>query len=336
MKYPNFLIVGAPKCGTTSLARYLSEHERVFVTEPKEPHYFNRHLITMPAFRDVPSFRNSWEHYLALFEGADDRHLAVGEASTRSALDDRAMSRIAEAFPEARILVLFRNPVELVYSMHGEQVFQATEPVRDFEEAWDLQEARAQGRERPASAGYSDLLTYRQHGQLADHLARIERVFPRERILVLFFDDLKADPRRVYRETLQFLEVPDDGRTEFPVHNASKGTRFPMLMRLLKGARSVRLLSARIKDALGIRSWGFFRAVETLNQADATRSPLSASMHNRLVDEFAEQVRRLSAMTGRDLNHWLVRRPEIDEESPNVANPTSTATTTPASSSRIS
>src|SRR5262249_20365906 len=139
IRKPNFFIVGAPKCGTTSMANYLSWHPRIFVSAVKEPHYFARHTWRNPNDRLIPSYRNSLEHYLKLFQDVPEDSLAVGEASVRYLMNRKSLEEIAEFAPDARIIAMLRNPVDLAYSLHSELLKHYMEDVEDFEKAWGLQ-----------------------------------------------------------------------------------------------------------------------------------------------------------------------------------------------------
>jgi len=136
---PNFFILGAPKCGTTSVAVLLSEHPHIYMPQ-KEPHFFNT---------DHRRFLNSLEGYERLFARADARHRAVGEASVWYLSSASAVKNILDYAPEAKFIVMLRNPVEMAPSLHEEQVFTGRENVTDFAKAWALQDVRRRGHQLP-------------------------------------------------------------------------------------------------------------------------------------------------------------------------------------------
>ncbi len=142
VRRPNFFIVGAPKCGTTSLATWLGRHPSVFIPHVKEPHHFNTD--------DAPLFasRSSYER---LFRAASDQHLAIGEASASYLYSNDAVPNIEAAYPGSRFIVLLRNPVEMAPAWHAQILLSGVgETERDFATAWALQEARRQGRNVPS------------------------------------------------------------------------------------------------------------------------------------------------------------------------------------------
>ena len=138
MKKPNFFIIGAPKCGTTSLAAWLAEHPNIYMSPIKEPHFFcsDFNVVIIP---------NEAEYY-RLFKKAGDQHMAVGEASTSYLYSQVAVPRIERELPGAKYIVMVRNPVEMAYSLHEEFVFLGAEHIHDFEMAWRLSPKRRAGR----------------------------------------------------------------------------------------------------------------------------------------------------------------------------------------------
>ena len=113
MKKPNFFIIGAPKCGTTSLANWLAEHPRVFFSDTKEPHFF-----CTDGYTGVKTLKQ----YEKLFEDAKPHHLAVGEGSTHYLFSKVAVPNILVYNPDARFIVCLRNPVDMAPSLHSERL----------------------------------------------------------------------------------------------------------------------------------------------------------------------------------------------------------------------
>src|SRR5210317_560697 len=112
---PNFFILGAPKCGTTSLAYWLSQHPNVYVSPDKEPLHYS---TDFPA-----STPHSERSYLDLFAEATEQHIAIGEASVWYLRSKDAVANIENEIPEAKYIVMLRNPVEMAPSLHWQTVF---------------------------------------------------------------------------------------------------------------------------------------------------------------------------------------------------------------------
>ena len=109
---PNFFIIGAPKCGTTALSEYLRTHPDVFFSEPKEPNYFNSDVVSKKLY-----YYTSLEDYLEkCFSGAEG-YKAVGEGSVRYLSSAVAVDNILKLYPNAKFIIMLRNPVDLGYSL---------------------------------------------------------------------------------------------------------------------------------------------------------------------------------------------------------------------------
>ena len=292
MRKPNFFIIGAPKCGTTSLASWLSEHPNIYMSPIKEPHFYNTDL------RDV-RIRDPKE-YERLFRGASDKHIAVGEASVFYLFSKVAVPRIEKEHPGARYIVMVRNPIDMAYSLWDQFVFSGVEHISSFEEAWRLSEERAAGRAALPWTRDPRLLDYKSVCRLGEQVERLLNVVPKERVLVVILDDMKADPRSQYLRVLDFLGVPDDGRTEFPVHNPAKERRWPGLGRAVQ-----MFLTARRRLGLPGFNTGLLSKLDKLNTRYRPRPPLSPNMRRAMADYFRDDVRLLGQMIERDLSHWL-------------------------------
>jgi hypothetical protein len=297
MPLPNFMIAGAPKCGTTALYRYLQTHPQVFLTEPKEPHYYAEDL---GAHREVPRR----EDYLRLFDKAQPQHLAIGEASVWYMHSAHALERVKAEHPDIKLLILLRNPVEFVRSLHSDMVWICFEDQTDFEMAWALSSERRAGRRVPKLCQVPWFLDYQRCGQLGRHVERLLQVFPREQVKFILLDDLQQSPQRVYEETLAFLGLESDGRTDFPRFNASKQNRSPWLAACRAAViRSLPrpLVEAGKKIGLGYVS----NAVMQLNSRPATKSSLTDDFQHELLSHFRDDIGLLSELIDRDLDHWL-------------------------------
>lgn len=300
MRLPNFFIVGAPKCGTTALSEYLRAHPQIFMSRPKEPNYF---LLDLPGTnRPV----KEWDSYLKLFSSARPSQTAVGEASAWYMYSKVAIPELIRRLPEARIIVLLRDPIELALSMHAQQLSMSYEVERSFEKAWHKCEQRRQGRGVPATCPNGKELLYDEIPLLGQQLKRILEYVPRENIHCYFYEDFRNDPGRIYREVLEFLEVPDDGRREFKKVNPRKHTRSLLLAQLTQQPPSSLTRSAAwIKRRIGVERLGVLRALRRLNYQPAPAATLPSILLSEMRDHFASDVALLQSLTGRNLQHWL-------------------------------
>src|SRR4051794_30295372 len=196
-------IVGAPKCGTTSLYVYLEGHPDVFMSPVKEPMYFSADARGAPRRRFAYGSEES--AYLALFDAARDEKV-VGEAST-SYLASQVAPRLIHQFdPAARIVIMLRNPVDMMYSLHGERVSFGREPLQNFEEALAADEDRMAGRNVPDRAT-ALRVAYRSAASYGEQVGPWLDEFGRDAIHVIVFEDFVADTALEFRRLLEFLGI---------------------------------------------------------------------------------------------------------------------------------
>lgn len=296
---PNFFIVGAPKCGTTALYEYLRPHPHVFMPKIKEPHYFAKDLGTYPRVKTL-------EEYRGIFARSTEQHLSVGEASVYYLRSSVAIPAIRAFNPEARIIAMFRNPVDMVYSLHSQLLYVSEETVSDFETAWRLQERRGRGIDLPPAIRSPLLVQYREVGRFGTQTERLLSEFPRAQVKLILFDDFAASPQRVYDEVIEFLGIPHDGRTEFPRINENKRSRMAWLGSFYRKPPPVLRSAFRsLKEAMGAESLSAVkRKIVALNTAKERRRPMTPELRAELVETFREEVALLSRLLNRDLSHW--------------------------------
>ncbi|HEX2218358.1 MAG TPA: sulfotransferase domain-containing protein [Gemmatimonadales bacterium] len=296
---PSFFIVGAPKCGTTALYEYLRPHPNVFMPEIKEPHFFAKDLGTYPRIKTLDDYR-------ALFAGATDQHLEVGEASVYYLRSTVAIPNIREFNPAAKLIAMFRNPVDMVYSLHSQLLHVSEETVADFATAWRLQERRARGLDVPPHIRSPLLVQYYQVGQFGTQTERLLSCFPREQVKLILYDDFAASPQRVYDEVIAFLGVPHDGRSEFPRINENKTARVPWLRRFYrKPPPALREAVRSLKRAVGGQTISAAKKkLVALNTVRERRPPMTPELRAELVAAFRDEVALLGRLMNRDLRHW--------------------------------
>jgi hypothetical protein len=205
-RVPDFFLVGHPKCGTTALYETLIRQPGIYMPKLKEPEFFATEMREGPRPQELP---DTLEEYLALFEGARPDQLA-GEASTSYLRSHTAASRIAEIQPAARIVAILREPASLLRSAHLQYVQAVIETEYDLRRALELEEERRNGHSLPRHGFYPLALQYSDHVRYVEQLRRYHSVFGRENVLVLIYDDFRADNEGTARAVLRFLGVHDD------------------------------------------------------------------------------------------------------------------------------
>jgi len=289
---PNFFILGAPKCGTTSLASWLSGHSNIFMCVPKEPRHFNRDYA-------APGRPKSDRDYERLFSNIKTRHKAIGEASTGYLRSREAVPRILKYSPDALFIVCLRNPIEMVRSVHSQLVKMGTETEINFDKAWAMQESRRSGENIPITCHDTKVLQYGKTCLLGSQMATLFSIVPRKRVLVIFLEDMKTDPKNEYRRVLKFLGLEDDNRNHFPVENARAIPRLPVLSQILR-------LLVLAKDRIGWRTGlGIGQILYKLNNRKPGQKEYRSGINPVLYDYFKDDIKLMSKIMDRDLTHWL-------------------------------
>lgn len=295
---PNFFILGAPKCGTTALHQYLSGHPQITMSEPKEPHYF---CVDFPGFR----WARSDKEYEAFFDHAGPETIAAGEASPLYLYSERAAEEILRFAPDARVVVMLRPYLPYLRSFHNQAVYNHDETERDFARAWRLQAERARGQRIPSTCREPALLQYEQVGRVGAQLERLYSVFPRERVLVILFEDFTRDTKQAYERTLEFLEVPTDDRQDFPRVHAAKAHRMPIIARLTQRPPEPLLkLGGAVKRRLGLGGWSALGALRKLNTRPTDKREVDAEVLAEISNTFRDDAALLSELLERDVSHW--------------------------------
>src|SRR4051812_21405047 len=314
---PFACIVGAPRCGTTSLAAFLGDHPDVQFSVVKEPHFFAQHDLTRLA--DDPLVPIVRHHYLGRFFpgwAANGRLLAEGSVSYL--YRPERMAPILRLWPDARFIIALRDPFEMLPSLHRRLLYIGDETEPEFERAWALTGARAMGQHIPRTCIDARVLQYRQIGRLGAHVERFFGAVGRERCFVALMDDLASDPEALHRRLLTFLGLPYAPRRDFAPHRPSYACRLPWLQRLLKRPpAATRAFLAGEKFRHRVRSleasstppvWAraVFAGRKRLldwNRLPAPPVQISPALQREMRATFAGDVALLERLIGRDLGH---------------------------------
>jgi Sulfotransferase family len=231
-RVPEFFVVGHPKCGTSAMCMMLMRHPQVFIPV-KEPRFFvpeQRSRFRQANSRERPE---SLDQYLSLFSTATAEQ-RVGEASTSYLRSPEAPRRIAELQPDARIIAVFREPASFLRSLHLQYVHNHVETEKDFRKAISLESARSQGRHIPRLSQAPERLMYSENVRYGEQLRRLREHFPPEQILVLIYDDFRADNVATVRQLLRFLDLDDTLEIEPMRNKPLRAIRFQLLHQLVR------------------------------------------------------------------------------------------------------
>ncbi|HTZ86785.1 MAG TPA: sulfotransferase [Solirubrobacteraceae bacterium] len=306
-RVPDFFIVGHPKSGTTSLFRMLGRHPQLFMPMKETRYFAPQRRSGMERFGPDQAPRDQ-DAYHALFAGAraDQK---IGEASPTYLRSASAAGAIASAQPGARIIAILREPADFLRSLHLQFVHNYSETQKDFRKAIELEPARREGKRIPRLTRNAKGLLYSDHVRYVEQLRRFYDVFPPEQVLVLIYDDFRADNEGTVRRVLRFLEVDD---AEIPVQAEDSGTlpgvRFLTLHQLTRvvtvarrnpNARSPLLRATNLLLPPRLHSERFQRLWRRLVYTEAKRpdEQFMAELRRR----FKPEVEAASEYLGRDL-----------------------------------
>jgi hypothetical protein len=301
MTQPNFFLVGAPKAGTTSLYHYLGQHPQIYMSPIKEPHYladeirlanFTDELQALQRDVQVPAGPvATWPDYLKLF--ADARaQTAIGEASVCYLWSRTAPQNMAARFPDARILMMLRNPADRAYSQYLHMLRFAKRPI-SFREYMDTALAAT-------STKIGELYPFLEFGFYRQQIERYLAFFPRRALGIHIYEDYQQNPLAVLQEMFRFLGIDPKFEPDLSKrHLSARVARSQATARLMRWASGLKIGQKVTSPAL--RS-----SIRRLVYRPRRDLALEAADRSRLVSLYRDDIRGLSALLDRNLDAWLV------------------------------
>ncbi|OOE42559.1 sulfotransferase domain-containing protein, partial [Salinivibrio kushneri] len=280
-KKPNLFLVGAPKCGTTSMYKYLEQHKDIFFPKVKEPNFFSDNFSRMQRVSELSS-------YLALYESSEEK--IQGDASVNYLCSRVAIKKIIDFNPESKFIVMLRNPCDMIYSLHSQLFFTGDENERDFEKAWDLIQERKRGNKIPAFCREPYYLQYDEMGKVGNQVHHLLSVIPRNRIHFVLQQDLKSDSLGVVNDTLSFLGLEALTSLDEKIHNKNEIPRLQFIS-ILYHMRIPRILSdffLILKRAFRIERLHLRKKLHQINRREKPRKDLSDEQRIKMLDECFE------------------------------------------------
>lgn len=298
MALPNFIIAGAPKCGTTALWALLQQHPEICLSSHKEPRFFSRVVgdLERGVMTDGHNRSGRFDMGFAWYEELFTRcqyAKAIGEASTHYFSAEDSAGLIAGHVPDVRLIFMLRDPVERAYSHYWQE----------SKLGWRLPSF-----EDMVRGGHPRLAFYLRVSHYRMHLERFRRHFAPERLLVLLNEDMIEDPHTCLGKVCEFLGVdqcfdPDGSRTRF---NPPTEPRIRAVARL---SERLRYHMAGWIPTWSRRSLGRFkRTLDALNGKEHRYDPLSETVRRELLDDFGDDVDYVERVTTRDLSAWRAVR----------------------------
>lgn len=301
MNRPSFFLLGASKAGTTSLHYYLAQHPDILMSDPKEPPFFRLEYERGPDWY--------WRTYYRRYAG----HRAVGDGAPQNLHLPFVAPRIAATAPDARLIVLCRDPVDRAVSAWRHNVRVGVEALPfaaaveknlrrlergDTLDAEDSVRRYLEIGRREGNAGLQrEYGFYVEPGHYADSIARYRRLFGADRQLLLFFDDLVADPAALSARVVSFLGLPAHPLRDSRPQNEATSAGAARLNSLLARLPGVRLVSPELR--IRVRA-----LVGRAGKRAAPPPPVDPLALRQLADHYRPHNQRLAELTGRDLAGW--------------------------------
>lgn len=308
-------IVGAPRCGTSSLWRLFNQHPDVCFSTVKEPHFFSR--FDLSSLDDEALTELVRRAYIERFFRARQSESLLMEASPTYFYAPERMRITLRLWPEAKFIIALRDPMAMIPSLHSRLLITGDETVSDLKRAWNLIPERREGRAIPRSCIDARFLRYDEAARFATHLRNFLREVGERRCRVILLDDLSSDPTRSYEELCSFLDLQPWPQTEFKVDRTNRSCRVKWLQRVLnRPPKRVQswLASDQFLEREGVarHDGRLFKSVASLrkrilrwNEYPAVREPMDKGLRAQIAAHYRGEVEALSAMIGRDLSHWL-------------------------------
>lgn len=277
---PSFIGVGAQKCATTWLYDLLELHPAVGLSPLKEIHFFSQY------------FGYGLQWYRSHFAEVDSQLPVIGEFSTSYFCDYETPRRIKECFPDAKIVLMLRDPIERLVSNHKHEVRIEHVSGPDFS----------------IEAGIKNNPTYIEQGLYATHFERWLEFFDREQLHVVLYDQLKQDPAAVEQALYRFLNI--DSLSNH--HLLSKSN--PSYVYRSKGTESIRRKVLTLFRGLkleplyrwAVKKTGLQSAYRKMNRTSSQQliPDMQDSTRQQLTETFADEISRLETLLGEDLSAW--------------------------------
>jgi hypothetical protein len=298
---PNLFIVGQPKSGTTALHQFLGQHPEIYMSSIKEPHFFcaDFHLESDRAYgkQRFYDFRSE-SAYLQLFSKAKNVKIA-GESSTNYLYSQVAAEKIYNFNPDAKIIIVLREPAQFLYSLHSHYVKFTEENEPDFLTALALETKRQQEETLSPRVTSPSYLYYSQRVQYYQQVKRYRDRFKPEQIKVIIFEEFKSANERIFSEILEFLGVESNFTPEYAAINVNKEVKFKAINNLINNpvAKSIskNLLSQEFND--------FVRdnIVEKLLWHQAPKATMPEEIKLQLKQQYQPEVAKISDLLQLDL-----------------------------------
>ena len=265
------------------------------MSNPKEPHFFGTDLRGYRANESELEYHNICRK---------DQGSIMGEASVFYLMSADAFEQIHAYNSDSKFVIMLRDPIEMIPSLHSQLVYTQDENIEDFSVAWNISRKRQNGYYVPKRARSHLPLQYRECAKYAKQLGKLKKYFNNDNLHIILFDEFKRDPRRCVSQVLNFLEIQDfSDKIQYKLCNPNTMNRSRLIARFLRHPPSI---VVRLKRSLLGRGRSSFRdKLIDINTLQAFREPLDPDIKREIITEYREDVSDLSKLIGRPLTSWL-------------------------------
>jgi len=307
IKLPDFFIVGAGKSGTTSLAKYLSEHPQIFIPKVKElhffafanekPSYYKEHILGPVLITDI-------NEYCKYFDKVK-QEVVLGEASVTYLyydLVDNVIKNIntyyGEKKQDLKIIIILRDPVERAFSQYKTRLLQ--KETLPFVEACKKWEERKKN-------NWSIAYDYLGFSFYYNSIKKYIEAFGRDKLKIYLFEDLKEKPIELLKDIFRFLGVDENfiPKNVGKVYNKSYSPKNILLQKkIFLNPSIIKMLDTITPKCMKSNYKSFIDLLLDKNRRDE-KMELTREVRRELLKIFKEDILKLQDLIGRDLSHWL-------------------------------
>ncbi|GAB4523087.1 MAG: hypothetical protein Tsb0014_00300 [Pleurocapsa sp.] len=249
--------------------------------------------------------------YLKLFQDTDAK--AIGEGSTQYLYSKIAAREIYEFNPNAKIIIMLRNPVEFLYSYHNQCLLTLAENIEDFELALNAESERKAGKNIPSECTGPANLFYTDVATFSEQIQRYFDVFGKERVLITIFDDFKINTSLVYQKTLDFLNVDSNFQADFKIYNSRQTIRNKTVYNAYMNFKWSVHKVGRLLKPMPFHNYTKKQILNIINNEylnekilrKPDKSYINPNLKKQLAIKFTPEIKRLSSIIDRDLSHWI-------------------------------
>jgi hypothetical protein len=303
--HPNFFIVGASRSGTTSLWYYLRQHPDIFmpgdrVKWAKEPSFF----CDLKPFWSIKY--SKFRDYIKLFDRAKNEK-AIGEASVNYLVSPESPYRIRKRFPDAKIIIILRNPVERAYSLYTFMCSKGGEWISPFEKALAEEKKRHNNEDfMNHNPFYYYGYLYFHSGLYSTQIERFQAEFPKEQLHFVLFKELKNNTIQTVQSVYRFLEVKSDFIPRLGVHNRSRQPFSVYAQYIILQFLGSYLVKAKVPERAARFATDLASSIN-LTLGKMLDRDMKTETYENLLMLYKKDIMRTEVLTGLDLNSWLNR-----------------------------